>query len=123
VSARPVADHAARLAAAVAWLDEEGWRQEADRLAAGAPHPPADAPPTWGEVARAGLAVVEGLAAEDRWAEASAQARYLRRFFAGPGRALSPIAGQIFDGLLAATLARDEQELEDFAELVRELFG
>jgi hypothetical protein len=123
VSARPVADHAARLAAAVAWLDDEGWREEVDRLAAGAPHPRAEAPPTWGEIARAGLAVVEGLVAEGRWAEAALQARHLTRFFSGPGRGLGPIAGHVFDGLLAASLARDEQELADFAELVRELFA
>jgi hypothetical protein len=123
VTAGPVADHAARLAAAVAWLDEAGWREEVDRLAAGTAHPRGETPPTWGEIARAGLDVVEGLAAEGRWGDASAQARHLTRFFSGPGGQLGPIAGHLFDGLLAAALARDPGELDDFAELIREVFA
>jgi len=124
VSAGPVAAQAARLAAAVAWLSRAQWRDDAARLAAGAQAPEgADAgPPTYGEVARRGVAVVEGLAREGRWEEASSQARHLLAFFSAQGLQLGPIAGPSFDGLLAATLARDQDELADFCELVREIF-
>jgi hypothetical protein len=123
VSAGPVAAQAARLAAAVAWLSQEQWRDDAARLAGAEPPPGRDeGPPTYGEIARRGVAVVEGLAGEGRWEEATAQARHLLAFFSSQGRHLGPIAAPAFDGLLAATLARDPDELADFCELVSELF-
>lgn len=119
----PVAVEAARLAAAVAWLSQAQWREDAERLAGAAPvTAPDEGPPTYGEVARRGVAVVEGLAHEGRWDEASAQARHLLAFFSAQGHHLGPIAAPSFDGLLAATLARDPGELADFCGLVREIF-
>lgn len=119
----PVAVEAARLAAAVAWLSQARWREDAERLAGAAPAPgPDDGPPTYGEVARRGVALVEGLAREGRWDEATAQARHLLAYFSDQGHRLGPIAAPSFDGLLAATLARDPDELSDFCGLVREIF-
>ena len=81
-----------------------------------------EAPPTFGEVARWGTAVVEGLAREGRWDEAAAQARHLRGFFAREGGHLGPVAAPTFDGLLAAVLARDPDEVADFTALIGEIF-
>jgi hypothetical protein len=121
VSAEPVAAHAARLAASAAWLRETSWRDDAARLAAGRQAQRAD-PPTYGDVARDGSAVVEGLARERRWDEAAEQARHLRAFFTREGNRLGPVAAPTFDGLLAAALARDADEVDDFTALIRELF-
>lgn len=121
MSAEPVAAHAARLAASAAWLREAGWRDDAARLAAGEEAERAD-PPTYGDVAREGTALVEGLARERRWDEAAGQARHLRAFFAREGYRLGPVAAPAFDGLLAAALARDHDEIDDFTALIRELF-
>jgi hypothetical protein len=121
VSAGPVAAPAARLAAAVAWLGEPAWTEDAGRLAGGEAARQ-EAPPTFGEVARWGTAVVEGLAAEGRWDEAAGQARHLRAFFMREGGHLGPVAAPTFDGLLAAVLARDPEEVADFTALIREIF-
>jgi hypothetical protein len=123
VNAEPVAVTAGRLATAVAWLGEARWRDDAARLAgARAPAEPQGRPPTYGEVARAGTAVVEALSGEGRWDEAATQARHLKAFFAREGGYLGPIAAPTFDGLLAAVLARDLDEVADFTGLVQELF-
>lgn len=123
MSPEPVAAEAARLAAAVAWLDEGRWRDDAAALAGPAsPEPPRDGPPTFGEVARWGTAVVEGLAGAGRWDEAAGQARHLRAFFTREGGHLGPVAAPTFDGLLAAVLARDADEVADFTALIREIF-
>ncbi len=104
-------------------LGEASWRADAERLAGG-PAPPAEdgAVPTYGDVARLGTDVVVALGAEGRWDEAVVQARHLRAFFAATGFRLGPIAVEAFDGLLAAAMARDPDEVADFAELVQELF-
>lgn len=123
MSAGPVAAEAARLAAAVAWLDRAEWSDDVARLAGA--DPPAgsvDGPPTYGEVARRGLAVIEGLAHAGRWDDAARQAQHLRAFFGREGGHLGPIAAPSFDGLLAAAIARDATELDDFCALVREIF-
>jgi hypothetical protein len=122
VSPEPVAAPAARLARAVGWLGEARWRDDAAALAGGAPPAPRNGPPTFGEVARWGTAVVEGLAGEGRWDEATGQARHLRSFFAREGGHLGPMAAPTFDGLLAAVLARDPDEVADFTALIREIF-
>ena len=123
MSAERVAAEAARLAAAVAWLGEAEWRDDAARLAGARPTAaPRDAPPTFGEVARGGTALVEGLAADGRWDEAAAQARHLRAFFAREGGHLGPVAAPTFDGLLAAVIARDPDEVGDFTALIGEIF-
>jgi hypothetical protein len=121
MSPGPVADRAARLAAVVAGLDDPGWLSDAEGLAAG-PAPAAGEAPTYGEVARAGAALVEALAADGRWTEAEGQARRLKGFFSSTGLGLGPIAIAAWDGLLAATIARDADEARDFVELVGELF-
>jgi hypothetical protein len=116
------ADRAAQLAAAVSALDQAEWAADAARIAGSGP-PGADVPaPTYRDLARAGLELVEALAAEERWTDAAAQARHLSRYFAGTGAQLHAVAGAAFDGLHAAVLARDPEEVEDFGELVREIF-
>ncbi len=125
MSAGPVAERAARLAAAVAWLSDADWSREVARLAAeGGPAPSSSPdPPTVGDVARQGVALVEGLAAGGRWEEAAVQATHLARYFAREGLRLGPITADAFDGLRAAALARDPDELADFVELLREMFS
>jgi len=122
VSSGPAAQDAVRLSRLVAAIGDRAWSGDLDPLTAvpdpGAPGPP----PTYGEVARAGTDLVASLSGDGRWDEAAVQARHLRRFFAATGMSLGPIAAQTFDGLLAATLARDPDELRDFVELVGEMF-
>ena len=116
------ADRAAQLAAAVSALGQPDWAADAARLAGrGTPEAPG-ATPTYRELARTGLELVEGLAGEGRWDEAAAQARHLSRYFAGAREQLHAVAGEAFDGLHAAVRARDPEELEDFADLLRTLF-
>ncbi len=118
-----MAERASRLAEVVGRLDEPAWRADAERLAGG-PAPGEQGPdtPTYGDVARGGTAVVVALGAEGRWDEAVVQARHLMGFFARAGLQLGPIAVEAFDGLLAACMAREPDELADFADLIRELF-
>lgn len=123
MSPGPVALRAARLAAAAAWLDDADWRRDSVRLAGEQEAPRRARPPTVGDLARDGVALVEGLAAEARWDDAAAQATHLARHFAREGLALGPIAADTFDGLRAATLARDPEEVADFGALVREIFS
>jgi hypothetical protein len=123
VSAGRVAERAARLAASVAWLSDADWSREIARLAGPGEAPVSADPPTVGEVAREGVALVEGLAAGGRWDEAAAQATHLARYFAREGIRLGPITADAFDGLRAAALARDPDELDDFVELLREMFS
>lgn len=125
MSAGPVAERAARLAATVAWLSDAEWSREVARLAedGSLPAPPSSPdPPTVGEVAREGVALVESLAAGGRWDDAGVQATHLARYFAREGLRLGPITADAFDGLRAAALARDPDELADFVELLREMF-
>lgn len=116
------ARRAAWVAAAVERLGEAEWHVAAARVAGAAPVPVLDAPPTYRELALAGVEVVEGLAGEGRWPEAAEQARHLRRYFSAPGGVMHQVAGESFDGLHAAVLARDAEELDDFTALLRELF-
>jgi hypothetical protein len=121
MSSGPVAERAARLASVVSGLDDPGWLSDAEVLAA-APASPGGGAPTYREVARAGGALVDALAGDGRWPEAESQARRLKAFFATSGAGLGPIAVSAWDGLLAATIARDPEETRDFVELVEELF-
>lgn len=123
MSAGPLAARAARLAAAVGRLGDGRWREDAARLAG--EHRPAradEAPPSFGELARRGVSVVEALVGAGRWDEAAVQARHLHAFFAREGGHLGPVAAPAFDGLLAAVLARDPDEVADFTALIAELF-
>lgn len=119
-----VADRASRLATVVARLGEADWRQDVERLAEapGIEEAAAGPTPTYGDVARVGTAVIVALGAEGRWDEAVVQSRHLHTFFARTGFRLGPIAIQAFDGLLAASMARDMDELADFEDLVQEIF-
>lgn len=120
MSAGPLADRAARFAAAVAWLDEPGWAGRVSALAGEVARAPSR--PTYRELAIAGSALVAALADEGRWAEAADEARDLKRLFGGTPDELGPIVIDAFDGLLAAAIARDPDELRDFVELVEALF-
>lgn len=117
----PAAVEAARLARSVAWLGDRAWGEDLAALAGPDPGREPEVP-TFGEVALAGTALVSALGAEGHWDEAVVQARHLTRFFGGVGMDLGPIAAQAFDGLLAAALAEEQDELADFVELVGELF-
>ena len=123
MSGGPLADRAAHLAAAVAWLGDPAWAGRVAALAGNGSSPePSPEPPTYGDVAAAGTGLVVALADAGRWEEAAAEARTLKRFFGSTPVDLGPIAVQAFDGLLAASLARDRGELEDFVDLVDLLF-
>lgn len=118
------AAEAARLARLVAWIGDRAWGEELAVLADTTDAPaPAEGAATHGDIARAGTALVAGLAGQGRWDDAAAQARRLRAYFFATGMELGPIAPQAFDGLLAASLARDPEELADFVDLVAEMFG
>jgi len=118
----PAADDAVRLSRLVAAIGDRAWSGDLDPLTGVPSASGAAEAPTYGDVARAGTGLVDSLARAGRWDDASVQARHLRRFFAAAGMSLGPIAAQAFDGLLAAALARDLDELGDFVDLVGEMF-
>lgn len=83
----------------------------------------ADGEPTrYREVARGGLARVTSLSDAGHWDVAAEEARALKRVFTEAAGRFGPIPAQVFDGLLASCLARDADELRDFADLVEEIF-
>lgn len=119
----PVADEAIRLASLVARLDRPAWIGDLTRLMGdGREAGAGESTPRYGEVARSGTRLVSALADRAMWDEAAIQARHLKRFFGVTGTSLGPIAEQTFDGLLAACLAREPEELQDFVELIAEMF-
>ena len=73
-------------------------------------------------IAHAGTGLVAALADAARRDDAAREARELKRFFAATPDELGPVAIEAFDGLLAASMARDRDELEDFVDLVEALF-
>lgn len=79
-------------------------------------------PRSYREIATAGTARVAELADRGRWDEAADEARELRRIFGMTPDELGPVVHAAFDGLLAASLARDREELDDILSLVGELF-
>lgn len=111
------------LAQAVAGLGDADWGRELAAL--GAPPAPAGpaAAPTYERLATTGADAVVALAAADRWDAAAGQADRLARTFAAWRAELHPVAGEAFEGLRAAAHARDRDELDDFVDLVREIFG
>jgi hypothetical protein len=113
---------AARLTGLAEGIGAEGWADDARRLAADdAPSQPISAP-THHDIARGGLDLVRALVAEGDWEEADRQAAHLVRHFRAVGSQLHAVAWGAFDGLRAAVQAHDEAEVEDFGELVEELF-
>ncbi|HTI32385.1 MAG TPA: hypothetical protein VL422_01835 [Miltoncostaea sp.] len=120
MSGGPLAERAARFAAAVAWLDEPAWAGRVSALAGDVPRAPER--PTYRELATAGTSLVAALADAGRWDEAAAEARDLKRLFGATPDELGPIVIDAFDGLLASALARDRAELQDFVDLVEALF-
>ena len=87
------------------------------------PSAPADGEPTsYRDLARGGLGRVLALSGDGEWEAAGAEARHLKVVFAEAADRFGPIPSQVFDGVLAACMARDADELSDFAELVGEMF-
>lgn len=83
----------------------------------------ADGEPTsYREVARGGLERVRALVEQDDWTGAADEARRLKGIFAGASGLFGPIPSQVFDGVLAACMSRDHDELDDFTDLVGEMF-
>jgi hypothetical protein len=62
------------------------------------------------------------LADGDDWAEAAEVARGLKRLFAEAAAVVGPVPSEVFDGMQAACLARDGEELDDFVALAVEIF-
>jgi hypothetical protein len=110
------------VAEAAAAIGEDEWARDAAELAGGGPEDP-KALPVYRDVALAGLDLVEALAADGRWDEAERQARHLTRYFMAARPRLHAVAGHGFDGLRAAARARDPEGVDDFADLLRELFA
>ncbi len=79
-------------------------------------------PESYRDVARGGLDRVLSLTGAGEWAAAADEARRLKRIFAEAAGSFGPIPSQVFDGVLAACMARDPDELADFVELVAEIF-
>ena len=122
MSAEALADRAARLAAAVARLGDDAWAERVTGLVGVSPPVREGVRPTYREIAHAGTGLVAALADVERWDDAAREARELKRFFAATPDELGPVAVEAFDGLLAASMARDRDELEDFVDLVEALF-
>jgi hypothetical protein len=117
------AQGASRLAAAVAGLGASDWQAELIALGAAAPGDAPHVTPTYEELATAGTATVVALVAEGRWEDATRQADRLTELFRANRHHLHPVAAESFDGLRAAVRARDRGEVDDFVELLGELFG
>jgi hypothetical protein len=114
-------DAAARLAGIADALGESDWSDDLRRHGAVPIAPPG--PPTWGQVALTGLDVVEGLASAGRWDDARDQAAFLADFFTRTRKQLHGVAGVAFEGLALAARGHDGEDLDEHAELIRELFG
>ena len=112
---------AARLAGIADALEETEWSAELRR--SGVDPIPAAHPPTWGEVALTGLNVVDGLARTGDWDAARHQAAFLADFFTRMRKQLHGVAGVAFEGLASAARAHDQDDLDEHADLIRELFG
>ncbi len=112
---------ASRLAGIADALGETEWSAELRR--SGVEPIAATHPPTWGEVALTGLEVVAGLARSGDWASARHQAAFLADFFTRMRKQLHGVAGVAFEGLASAARAHDQEDLEEHADLIRELFG
>lgn len=74
------------------------------------------------DVARGGVDRLVALSRAGAWPEAVDVARSLKATFTEAAGVLGPIPPEVFDGALAACLARDAEELDDFLDLAREIF-
>jgi hypothetical protein len=70
-----------------------------------------------------GLEVVDGLARTGDWDAARHQAAFLADFFTRMRKRLHGVAGVAFEGLASAVRAHDLDDLDEHADLIRELFG
>ncbi|WP_217915812.1 hypothetical protein [Miltoncostaea marina] len=77
---------------------------------------------TFHDVARTGVDRLVALSRAGAWPEAVDVARSLKATFLEARPVLGPIPPEVFDGALAACLARDAEELDDFLDLAREIF-
>jgi len=114
-------DATARLAGIADALGETEWADELRRR--GVVPTPAAVAPTWGDVAMTGLVVVTSLARDGDWDGARHQAAFLADFFTRMRKQLHGVAGVAFEGLSMAARARDAEDLDEHADLIRELFG
>jgi hypothetical protein len=113
---------AAALAGHARRAGEAEWADAAGGIA-GTVVPGEGPAPTWRDLAVTGLDLVDALARSGSWPEARVQAEYLSDYFTAARRRLHPIAAIAFQGLLGAVRARDQDELDDMAELLREIFA
>ena len=81
------------------------------------------APPTYGQVARAGADLVVTLIDAGRWGDAERQTAHLTSFFRAAKPNLHAVAGEAFGGLTAAVRARDRDEVIESADLIHEMFA
>ncbi|MEQ9113667.1 MAG: hypothetical protein RID94_05355 [Miltoncostaeaceae bacterium] len=106
-----------RLAVVARGLGDGTWHDQLVSYGARAVDEPS-APPTYEQVAVAGMAAVaelldEGFAVADR----------LTRVFRVDPDDMPSVAVESFDGLRAAIAARDPEEVQDFVDLLAEMFG
>jgi len=66
---------------------------------------------------------VAALADAERWGDSERHAVHLARFFRAARPNLHAVAGAAFGGLVTAVRARDGAEVEESADLIREMFG
>lgn len=111
------------LARLAADLGDVRWSESAAGIADVALPGPSGRAPTYRDVALAGVAVVLGLAEQDRWEESHEQATFLARHFKGAGAPVSTIAGEGFAGLVASSATSDRHGMHDFAAFVLELYA
>lgn len=110
------------MAAAVGSLGDRDWKASAE-LIADRDAATLEGPPTYRDLALAGVALVVGLARAERWSECADQAERLARYFATARRRLDAVVVEAFAGLAGAARARDPETLADFADLVLEVMG
>jgi hypothetical protein len=111
-----------RLANAVAGLGDEEWLRELRAMGARPDRKVAEVP-TYEDLVGAGLEGVVALVGEARWEDAARASERLNALLRLNRHYLHPVAAESFDGLRAAVLARDAEEVDDFVALIDEIFG
>jgi hypothetical protein len=111
------------MAAAARALGDEAWALSACATA-GVDDPGATPErPTYGELALTGVALVAGLAEQERWDAAAEQARRLAVYFGDADARIDAVSAEAFAGLAGATRLRDPEAVRDFGELILEVFA